>query len=208
MATGWFKKQLQDLGIDTLTTNVVDITTGTTLKIGGSAAQVTASNVGTAGTNVTAVEYGDGFSHNTVLTVAAADVPDIAGGAALAVGYLVYTFPAGKIIVDNAYMSMAIQQVDGHITADTPDVGLGTVTASGVVATLDGTATFENILTGQTAANCNGTAAVAAVQTTLNIPTASAHTVYFNIADTWAASGDANATMSGTIVLNWRRIGA
>jgi hypothetical protein len=165
-------------------------------------------NTGTAATSVTAVEYGDGFSHNTVLTVTTADVPDIAGGADLAVGILLYTLPAGKVAIDSAYMSMAIQQVDGNITADTPDVALGTVIGSGAVATLDGTATFENIMTGQTAGDCDGTATVALVQTPLNVLTAGAHTVYLNIADGWAASGDANATASGTVILQWRRLGA
>lgn len=158
---------------------------------------------GVAGTNVVAEEYGSLYRRTTRLTVSAAAVPAIAGGADLGVGILVYTLPAGEIIIRNSMMSMAIQQVDGNITADTPEVGIGTVIASGVVAVLSGTATFEDILTGQVADDCDGTAEVETVDTQLVIATAGAHTIHFNIADGWAASGDANATASGVIVFNW-----
>lgn len=164
-------------------------------------------NLGAAASGVTAAEYGDGFNHRTVLTVDTT-LPAIAGGAALGVGKLLYTFPAGVIIVDSAHKSLAIQQTEGNITADTPDGGLGTVIATGAVSTLDGTGTFEDIITGQTFNDCDGTAEVKTALPTagvpLIIPAASAHTVHFNVADTWAASGDAAAGLAGTVVLNWR----
>lgn len=159
--------------------------------------------VGTAGTNCTVKEYGNGAFNTSVITLTNVDLPDIAGGANLAVGMLIYTLPAGKVSVLSSYMSVAIQQVDGNITADTPDVGLGTTIASGVVAVLGGTAAFENIMTGQTAADCDGTATAAAVATVLDIASGGDHTVYFNVADGWAASGEANGLVSGTVVLNW-----
>jgi hypothetical protein len=113
--------------------------------------------------------------------------------------------------VESAYFSLAITQSQGNINADTPDGGLGTVIASGAVALLSGTATFENIITGQTFNNCTGTAEVITAIPTANVPlviaTASAHTVYFNVADGWAASGDAAAGLAGTVVLNWRFMG-
>ena len=172
-----------------------------------SSAPRTSVNVGAANTGTTAVEYGDGMTHKTVLTVNTT-LPAIAGGANLGVGKLLYTFPAGAIIVDGAYMSLAITQSQGNITADTPDGGLGTVIASGVVATLDGTGTFEDILTGQTFNDCNGTAEVKTAIPTGGVPlvieAGAAHTVYFNVADGWAASGDAAATLTGTVVLSWR----
>jgi hypothetical protein len=167
----------------------------------------TSANTGTVGTGVTAVEYGDGHVHTTVLTLAAT-VPAIAGGADLAVGNLIYTLPAGAVVVDSAYMSAAITQSEGNITADTPDVGIGTVIASGVVAVLGGTATFENIITGQTAADCNGTATVKTSIPTAAVPfvieSGDAHTIHLNVADGWAASGDSGASLTGTVVLNWR----
>ena len=168
---------------------------------------ITSGNVGAANTGSTAVEYGDGHTHQTVLTVATT-LPAIAGGANLAVGKLLYTFPAGAIIVESAYMSLSITQTQGNINADTPDGGLGTVIGSGVVATLDGTGTFEDIITGQTFNDCTGTAEVKTAIPTAAVPlvieAGAAHTVHFNVADGWAASGDAAAVLAGTVVLNWR----
>lgn len=164
---------------------------------------LTSANVGTPNTGTTAVEYGDARNHVTVLTVATT-LPAIAGGANLAVGKLLYTMPAGACVIHAAKMSLAITQSQGNITADTPDGGLGSVIGSGVVATLDGTPTFEDILTGQTFNDCNGTAEV---KTVANQPmvmeTGAAHTVHFNVADGWAASGDAAAGLAGTVILHW-----
>lgn len=167
----------------------------------------TTGGVGTPATGVTAVEYGDGKTHQTVLTIASV-LPAIAGGASLGVGKLLYTLPAGAHIIESAYMSVAIQQTEENITADTPEVGLGTVIASGAVAVLSGTGTFEDIITGQVAADCDGTATVKTAIPTAAVPlvieAAGAKTVHLNVADGWAASGDAAAVITGTVVLNWR----
>lgn len=167
------------------------------------------NNVGTpGGTYVLAEERGDRNAHRTILRVQTT-LPAIAGGANLAVGKLLYTFPAGAIIVRAAHMNLAIKQTQGNITADTPDGGLGTTIASGVVAVLGGTAAFENILTGQTFNDCNGTAEVKTVaDQVLVIESAGDHTVYFNVADGWAASGDTGARLYGTVVLDWSYMGA
>ncbi len=166
-----------------------------------------AGTVGGAG--ITAAEYGDGRTHQTVLTIAATTVlPAITGNAAQGVGTLLYTFPAGSQIVESAYMSVGITQSEGHINADTPDVGIGTVVATGGVSVLDGTGTFENIVTGQTAANCTGTASVATALPTGNVPliiaAGDAHTLYLNAAATWTLGGDAAAKLTGTVTINWR----
>ena len=167
------------------------------------------ANIGTPGTGVTAAEYGDGRRHTTVLTLGAGCVlPAIAGGAALGVGALIYTFPAGAQIIWGSRMSVGITQTQAHINADTPTVGLGHVIASGAVSVLSGTATFQSISVGKAAANCTGTATVQTVN-----PTASPFTlitesggvksVYFNAACTWSASGDAAAALAGTVTLDW-----
>ncbi len=167
----------------------------------------TGANLGTPGTGVTAVEIGDGYNHTTILTVSSV-LPAIAGGAALGVGKLLYTLPAGAEVYKTSYMSMAITQIQGHINADTPKVGLGTVIASGAVAVLNGTATFMDLITEQTAANCTGTATVKTVGPTAGIPlvteAAGSKAVYFNAAATWAASGDAAAILAGTVVIQWQ----
>ncbi len=161
-------------------------------------------NIGAAATGTTAVEWGDAFEHTAVLTVSTT-LGAIAGGAALGLGKLLYTLPAGAVIVNAAYMSIAITQSQGHINANTPEVGLGTVVASGAVAILDTPSTFENILTGQVAANCTGTATVKTVaDQVFVIETAAAHSIYLNAAATWAASGDAAAAIAGTVVLKYK----
>jgi hypothetical protein len=166
------------------------------------------SNVGSANTGVTAVEYGDGYNHVSVLTVSQGNALTTGDNANLADGYLLYTLPAGTVVVDYAYMTMAITHDDAASQSDTPDVGLGTVEGSGAVATLDGTATFENIITGQTAANCNGTATVKTALPTAAVPfiiaAADAHTIYFNAADGWADNNVQTADIAGTVVLAWR----
>lgn len=164
------------------------------------------TNNGAVEAGVTVVERGDEYNHVSMLTVAST-LPAIPGGPAKGIGKLLYTLPAGAIVIDRAYINLAITQSEGFITADTPEVGLGTVIASGAVAVLSGTATFEDILTGQVAADCDGTATVKTVaDQVLVIEAGDAHTVHLNVADTWAASGDAAAAIAGTVVLHWHFI--
>lgn len=167
---------------------------------------LTVESVGAAATGVTASEYGDAINHKTVLTIDTT-LGAIAGGANLGLGVLLYTLPAGAKLIKSAYMSVALTAADGNIDADTPDVGLGTVVASGAVAVLSGTATFENIVTGQTAADCAGTATTVITTPTAGTPlaiaAAAAHTVYLNVADGWAASGEAACPVTGTVVIEW-----
>lgn len=163
-------------------------------------------NVGVAADGVTAEEHGNGYQNTTKLTVNTI-LPAIAGGADLSVGALLYTLPAGAVVVDVSYMNVAVTQTEGNITTDTPDVGLGTVIASGVHALLSDTTGAENLLTGQTATDCSGTSTVKTVaDQRLVIESGDDHTVYFNAAAAWSASGDAAAIVSGTVVLNWQFI--
>ncbi len=166
------------------------------------------TNVGAVNSTYAAVtEYGDNVYHKTKLALTGA-LPAIAGGANLGVGCLLYTLPAGVIRVVSVYLDgVAITQSEGNITADTPDVGLGTTIASGAVAVLSGTAAFENVLTGQTFTDCDGTAELVGAASTLIVDAADDHTLYFNVADGWAASGDAAATISGDVVITWEYIG-
>lgn len=164
-------------------------------------------NIGTPNTGVTAVEYGNGYNHVTVLTVSVTDALTTADNGAICDGYLLYTFPAGVIVVHHTYMSMGVTAT-AEQQADTPDVGIGTVIGTGSVATLDGTSGFEDLLTGQTAL-ADGTAEVKTLGPTAGSPhvieVADAHTVHFNVADTWAddTSGDLSADIAGTVVLEW-----
>ena len=177
---------------------------GKMLFLGASSGVQTAAGIGAANTGTTAVEYGLSKHHVTVLTVNTT-LGAIVGGASLGLGKLIYTMPAGAVALWGATMSVAITQTQGHINADTPDVGLGVVVASGANALLsDCPAGSETILTGQTASNCTGTATVKTMVTTpIAMEAGAAHTVYLNVADGWAASGDAGALLVGTVVLDW-----
>lgn len=169
------------------------------------------ANTGTVATltGLTGAEYGNATNHKTVLTFDEAAVGAPLGAASLGFGTLIYTLPAGACIVRASKFNLALQGT-GTVDADTPDVGLGTVVASGAVATLDGTATFENIHTGQTFNDCNGTAEVKTSLATaspfsLVIETSGAHTIYLNIADGWAGADTLTAT--GTVTIEWDFIG-
>jgi len=161
---------------------------------------------GVAGSGSSVVEFGDGKNRTAVIDINTT-LGAIAGGANLALGKLIYTLPAGALIIKSAYMSVAITQTQGFINADTPDIGLGTTIASGVQSLLSSTAAFENVLTGQTAANCTGTATVALVSNQiLNVLSGGSHAVYLNLADGWAASGDAAALLVGSVTVQYQLV--
>lgn len=166
----------------------------------------TGENTGTAGTNCTAVEYGNSHHHVTNLTLASVAYT-IGDNAALADSALVYTFPAGHIVVHGVYSSVGLSLTTGTPTTDTPEVGLGTTAASGVNATLGAVAaTAEDIAGPAVMDDIAGTAEVfgtGAATKPFEILPAAAHTVYLNIADTWADVDDTAATMSGTVNLVW-----
>jgi len=154
-----------------------------------------------AGT-ITAIEWGGDNKHITELTITSVPLI-VTTNASKGDGKPIYTLPAGKVIIKSAAMNIGIVGTAALNVADTPDLGLGTVVASGAVSVLSGTATFENIMTGQTVGACANTKTVAAVDTILSIPTANAHTVYLNIADGWAGI-DAGMLATGKIVLEWQ----
>lgn len=155
------------------------------------------------GTWVTSQTTGSPAGYKTVLTLNGA-FPAIAGGASLSVGKLILTLPAGVRVVTGSSISLALQQTEAHVTADTPDLGLGTTIAAGANALCSDTSGAENIMTGQTMNDCDGTVENATVTTNLAIETAGDHTIYLNVADGWAASGDAALGFVGTVTLWWR----
>jgi len=179
-----------------------------TFTVQGLGATVSASaNKGVPGANVTATERGDSYNHVTRLTFTNLALPGPTAMANEAHGYLLYTFPAGTHIHKATLMGIGLQG-GGVVNADTPDVGLGSVEATGAVALLNGTATFEDYITGQTAADCNGTLSTALLAATagaltgisLNDPT-SAKTLYLNYADGWAGADTLLAT--GQVIIEW-----
>lgn len=163
---------------------------------------VVSVNVGAAGTNVVAVEKGDGRRHFTTLTLTDTAIGTTVATANEAYGALIYTFPAGIVVVNSASISVGLTATTATCDADIPDSGLGTVIASGAVATLDGTGTFEDILTGVAADNMTGTAELSTVHQGMAIELAGAHTVHYNIADGMAGASCV-ITADGTVYLDW-----
>lgn len=188
-------------------TTIVGTLTATTINGASvsSTASLNTANAGTANTGVTAVEYGDGRKHQTVLTFTDLTIGSPVGAANLAIGKLLYTLPAGVQNYSVAYMDVALTGTV-NIVADTPDVGIGTVIATGAVALLSGTATFEDIITGQTSGAIDGTNPIIANDNTVDLfrNTADAKTVHLNAADGWAGAGTVTAT--GTVVIEWSTI--
>lgn len=166
-----------------------------------------AANIGTPGTFVTAAEFGDAYSHTTILTFGAGAVlPSVTGS--LGVGKLIYTFPAGAQIIKSSRMSVGIQATT--TTTMTPTVGLGTVIASGAVIVLSGTATFQNINVGKAAADTNNTATVQTVKATsspfeLVTETGGVKAVYFNAACAWTGT-EPGMALSGSVALDWKTL--
>ena len=157
------------------------------------------------------LEYGYGKDFVTVLTLTNFIVGALDGAAAAkAIGNIVYAFPAGQHIeVAYAFSALVLTAAGTPVNTDT---GLGSVIASGVEATIDGTATFQDRLTGQTIATAAaGGAAVSALTAAtagpltgiaLNGTTASKN-VFLNSAGTWNADNTGNLTASGKIILKW-----
>lgn len=148
-------------------------------------------------------EHGNEFVHITAIDLAEVSLIVPAGAAALCLGKLIYTFPAGDILIKSCSIALSLSTAGSTVTADTPDLGIGTVVGTGAVATLDGTGTFENILTGQTINDCNETVELVGVDTILAVATAGAHTVYLNIADTWAGAEATGVQVAGRVVIEW-----
>jgi hypothetical protein len=156
---------------------------------------------GTAGTGVTAYEYGSGRNRVTKLTLDGIAVGSVTN-ADVAKGAIVYTFPTSNIIIHGAKLVTTLD-LDTNCASDDPDVGLGTTIASGSVAVLGGTGAFEDILTGQT--SVNGVVTAAAVNQGTAVDAATAAKVHLNVADGWAGSCDIAVT-SGTAIFEWSRI--
>lgn len=165
--------------------------------------------LGTDGAGVTSIHSGDGKHFITTLNIIGTVFPLITGGVNQAVGALLYTFPDRSLIMKSFYMNVALTSSDGNTDNDTPKVALGTIEATGVVATLSGTAAFMNLITQQTAVDCNGTSTVkTALPTAGNTPIiyeegTGLQEVWLNAADGWAVSGESAMNITGTVRIEW-----
>lgn len=162
-------------------------------------------NVGAAvsDSGLVAVEYGDRFNHVTEITIpSGAFTQSVDSNTALGWGRKIYDFPEGAIKVTRVHYDLAV----GASSSDTAwaDVGAGSVVASGGVAVLGGTATFEDFVDGfaATTTNIEGGKEAEAGQVD---GTATAKDFYLNFADTWADDGD--LTFTGKITIHWTWVG-
>jgi hypothetical protein len=118
----------------------------------------------------------------------------------LRVGVPIFS-PGVNTVILEAEMRVILTHQDSTDT-DTPDVGLGTVLASGASATLSGTS--ENIAPGVTG-NVDGSAEIVSVNRNLAQPV-TANGVFLNIADGWANVTDPTIVITGTVWLRWRHV--
>jgi len=177
---------------------------------------INTGRVGTAGTNVTVEEFGDGRNHTTVLTLTSTAMGTIAGAGAAAFGALVYTFPAGVHVHEVSYQSVGVTTAGGT-KSDTPELGIGSLIGSGANATLNAVgATAHDYITATAAAAADGTplvlgpvGAVAGILTGISLnAVGDTKAVNFNAADTWAAGAAGALTADGTITLKWTSLEA
>lgn len=187
------------------------------LVVGGnltSPAYLTDTDVGAvAGGTVVAEEHGDGFWHYTKLTltdfVANDAEPD---NADLAIGELMYTFPAGAIMVEDTSMVVTVTK-EGEATIADGEIGMGTTQGATAVDTLGEVAATAEDLHGPivvTTGEFDGAAVWAGVTTASGpkyIAAAGAHTAYLNIAATWPDVEPAGEILvNGVVTIKWRKI--
>jgi len=181
---------------------------GPVFQVGPSLGFLTAANVGTAGTNCTAVEYGDGFNHVTVLTLTAAEFTPTIPADAEGAGMIIYTFPAGVYVGQSCHMDITAGVMDA--AANAADLGVGSLISSGDIATLT-TAAMEDWVTGQTVANVQTfvkeKSTVMTAGANLLFEAGDSHVLHLNVAATWGATV-ATASATGTVTIAWTFLGA
>lgn len=155
-----------------------------------------------------AVEYRDGHIRKTVITVPALTWATTT--ASLGIGQAIYQFPEGFVLPVAA--RIVVNTTTGAGTSTTAgEVGLGTVVASGAVAVLSGTATFQDILDGKTLANQVASTALAQSVTAASGGTSgtqdvldgstTAKKIYLNHASAYV--GTAGLTLNSATVTVW-----
>jgi hypothetical protein len=181
---------------------------GTAAILDAAGALRTVENVGTAGTNCTAVEYGDGYNHVTVLTLTAAALTPTIPANAEGAGAIIYTFPAGVYMPTACHMDITAGTMDSATNA--ADLGVGSLIASGDIATLT-TAAMEDYVTGQTVANVSTFVKEKSTVMTAGAPllfeSGDSHVVHINVAATWNSTVT-TADVTGTVTICWTFLGA
>jgi hypothetical protein len=178
---------------------------------------LTDTDVGTVTTAATTEveEHGDDLFHYTKLTMTDFAMGTSGDAAAKAIGAKFYTLPAGDFIIENASIVGTVLAAVDDPAAANAEVGIGTLIASGVQATLGAVdAACENVCGPVVIAAFDDTAVVgvsvaAGAQPFLRIAASGglARDLFLNAAATWADVTAAGAvTFTGVICLKWRKI--
>lgn len=169
---------------------------------------------------IQAVEYALGPFHFTDLILNSFVVGTIPSGASLAFGAQIYNWPdvvsgSARVSVLETFMNIRLSG-SGVVQTDTPEVGIGSVVASGAVATLSGTfedyvdggAAGGNLFGGQDGAIPTDIASDQFMKGSLTtvkpfIRTGTSPDVFLNVADAWAVNANGTLTCSGRIYIRW-----
>lgn len=127
-----------------------------------------------------------------------------------AIGAQLFTLPEGEYVLMGGGMAATIA-ADISVTSDTPEVGLGTVEATGAAATLGAVdAGCEDVLGPFVAASVNDGAVVgfdAASGPKAISAGSGGQPVYLNVADGWAdVSAPGDVTVSGSIWVRFKKV--
>lgn len=198
------------------TNNTLDAYNGTTWESYGGFG-------GTVGTVTTAAttsveEYGFGPHHFTKLTMTSFAVGITADNASLGIGAKFYTFPAGTIAVKSVSLVGGLTAAIS-VTTNTPEVGVGSVIASGAVSVLSGTATFEDFIDGNVSGTGGDTVAPDVAGGTfyksssftsnvvIKTTGGKARDLFLNAAAAWVDVTAAGAlTFTGVVTIEWAKV--
>lgn len=172
---------------------------------------------GVAGADATVQEYllagnDSGALHLTNIFLPTGTVIGaVADNASIGRGLLIYTFPAGQVIVKRVYGDIGLDVNDVVYEDDNPEVGLGTVVSSGAISELNGS-TMEDIWGPFIVDDCETNDVATDALQLITVPDlviagAGAHTVYLNIADAWGnGTGTPNCTIGtpgARFIIEW-----
>ena len=185
-------------------------------KLSGREPALTAALKNTAGAGavngatVSAVEYGDGTIHKTVLTLAATPISVVGATGIGFGGTKVYDFPAGRILILGVTASLAfpIISTEGDLAA-TADGDWAMGTTSEEDGSMDRATDINLIPKTATAANALGTATNAALAASAHIDgTGTAVDAYVNLTIDDAETNETSILgATGTVTITWVNLG-
>lgn len=208
---------LTSAGVYTTPTAAIAAMSTDTLTVSNAvinAVSTTTVGLGAVNTNITgtAVEYGDGVNHKTVLTITSC-VLEVADGGFID-SRMLYTFPAGHINIEGAIFDGTVIQANTNFNptvADLYNMSVGTAESAAGDGTLTGTSvtvipsTSIDTASGQTQTNdfqggstahafADGTSTAVKLYVNYGVPAAN-------------DNGDTTNSVTGIITFFWKNLG-